>query len=725
LYHCRVYFKQKSIEKQFIQKTLNFVYPQFLFALTAIVIPIIIHLFNFRRFKKVYFSDIRFLKEVKLQTQNRNRIKHLLILFCRIFVLSFLVFAFAQPFIPTKKQNTTTGAQFISVFVDNSFSMENINKNGMLLDEAKKIAREIALSHGQTDQFQLLTNDFQGNHQRLVNREEFLSMLDKVQESPAVRKISEVVARQNDILNKAESKNKKSFLISDFQQNISDFENIHEDSSIQTILLPTQAKQQNNLYIDSCWFDTPIHTINETAILNVRVKNMSENKLESIPIKLYLNNQQKTPSSFSIRPNEIKDIQLTFTLKEYGIQQGRIETTDFPVNYDDKFYFSFNVEKNISVACISSSSYKGETKEEYSKKSIQSLLGKDSLFTLNLFDENKIDYSSLSSQQVIILSGLHSISTGLSQEIDLFVQNGGSLIVFPSPEIDTSSYKSFLTLLGANFYIKKDTVRTKVDWVNFESDVFFDVFEKSNTQLEKKEENLDLPLVYSHFIQSHSNHLNEEVLLKLQNNISFFSKYDYKKGKVYVCAAPLSSEWSTLTKHAIFVPLIYKIGMNSQNTITLFYTLGKNNRIAFKSLKPNKQTNKNIFKIKGDNSNPTTKGFEIIPEKRIVDLQPTVFIRDQIKDAGNYLLYSESECLSGFSLNYDRKESDLKNFSPNELVFEYENAGLKNYSMVNTEGKDISKTLTDIGQGKKLWRFCILLALVFLAFETLLLRFWK
>ena len=124
---------------------MNFVYPQFLFALLAISIPVIIHLFNFRRFKKVYFSDIRFLKDVKIQTQNRNKLKHLLILLSRILAVSFLVFAFAQPFIPSTDKKFNAGTKAISVYVDNSYSMENVSKNGILIDEAKKIAHEIAL----------------------------------------------------------------------------------------------------------------------------------------------------------------------------------------------------------------------------------------------------------------------------------------------------------------------------------------------------------------------------------------------------------------------------------------------------------------------------------------------------------------------------------------------------------------------------------------------------
>jgi len=685
---------------------MSFVYPQFLFALFAVSIPIIIHLFNFRRFKKVYFPDIRFLKEVKQQTQNRNRIKHLLILISRILAVSFLVFAFAQPFIPADKKNAMAGMQAVSVYVDNSFSMENVSKGGMLLDEAKKIAREIALAHSQTDLFQLLTNNFEGRHQRLIGREEFLTMLNEVKVSPAVRTVSEITARQTDVLSKAETKNKKLFIVSDFQKSISDFEKVKEDTTIKAILLPVPSNQQSNLYIDSCWFETPVHQLNQAEKLNMRIKNISENNLENIPVKLFLNNQQKTPSSFSIAPNESKDIALSFVIKEAGIQQGRIEITDYPVTYDDKFYFSFNVAKNIAFTCISPPLE--EENGENSRKSIQSLFGRDSLFVLNMQDDNKIDYSSLASQQVIVLSELKNISSGLAQELNRFVQNGGSLIVFPSTQTDTGSYKNFLSSLGTNFYLRQDTANTKIDWVNFENEIFSDVFEK-------KGENLDLPVVHSHYTQSHSNQTSEEVLLKMRNRNPFFSKYTYKKGKVYLSAVPMNTDWSNFTKHAIFVPLMFKIAVNSQPSSELFYTVSKDNSIPVTT----KLTGESVFKIKGDND------FEIIPENRILDLQPTIFVHDQIKNAGNYNLFAGTENISGISFNYDRKESDLSRYSPDELISLYEKSNLINFSLIDAGDNDITIILADIGQGKKLWKWCILLVLLFLAIEIALLRLWK
>ena len=93
---------------------MSFVYPAFLWALAALSIPIIIHLFNFRRYKTVYFPDISFLKEVKQETDSRSKIKHWLVLLMRLLAISFLVFAFAQPFIKHQTQIERAGKKSIS-----------------------------------------------------------------------------------------------------------------------------------------------------------------------------------------------------------------------------------------------------------------------------------------------------------------------------------------------------------------------------------------------------------------------------------------------------------------------------------------------------------------------------------------------------------------------------------------------------------------------------------
>jgi hypothetical protein len=693
---------------------MNFVYPQFLYALFAVGIPVAIHLFSFRRYKQIYFSDIRFLKTVTEQTNRSNKLKHILILISRILAIVCLVLAFAQPFIPVANSINPQGTKAISIYIDNSFSMENVGTNGRLLDEAKRIAREVAFAYSPANFFQLLTNDFEGKHQRLVNREEFLTCLDEIKISPEVKTLPEIYSRQQDLLNHSEIKNKQNYLISDFQESVSSLESIDQDTSLFTSLLPIASHPPTNLSIDSCWFDSPVHPLHVAEKLFVRVINYSPNKAENIALKLYINNRLKTPATVSLDANETKTIELAFSNKELGIQNGKIELTDYPISYDDKLYFSYTVAKTIPVLCLNAFS---KTTLPTTHHPVQLLFGNDSLFSLSSQYENKIDYSSLDQQQVIILNELQTISSGLAQELSRFILHGGSVLIFPpANQPDTFSYKTFLSSLGARYYYKKDTLPGKIDRVNTESDIFSGVFDLSSSKKYKeKSTHLDLPTIRAYYTFAGNPKNNQEVLLSLKNKNPIFSKYPCKKGKLYVSALPLHSDWSNLAKHALFVPLLYKIALSSYPPAELFYTIGKNQPIVVKEL----PKGEDVFKLCSESY--STNRFEIIPESKITDQQPSVYVRNQVKEAGNYLLLSGKNRLLGVSFNYDRKESDLRFYPSEELQLAIEKNQLNHFSIVDPHNH-LTQTLAEINNGKKLWKGFIALSLLFFAVEVFLLR---
>ena len=140
---------------------MQFLYPSFLFALATLAIPIIIHLFYFRRFKTVYFTNVRFLREVKEESSSRRKLRNLLVLLARCLAVAFLVFAFAQPFIPRNTDGVKKGEQVASIYIDNSFSMNALSKDLALLEKAKLKAHEIVEAYANDDKFQILTNDFE------------------------------------------------------------------------------------------------------------------------------------------------------------------------------------------------------------------------------------------------------------------------------------------------------------------------------------------------------------------------------------------------------------------------------------------------------------------------------------------------------------------------------------------------------------------------------------
>jgi hypothetical protein len=98
-------------------------------------------------------------------------------------------------------------------------------------------------------------------------------------------------------------------------------------------------------------------------------------------------------------------------------------------------------------------------------------------------------------------------------------------------------------------------------------------------------------------------------------------------------------------------------------------------------------------------------------------------INDQVKEAGFYEWFlNEEESLGTIAFNYDREESDLTYLERSEL----EALAGDRMSIIDiNENAALTARIEERSQGLVLWRLCLILALVFLAVEILLLRFWK
>ena len=270
---------------------MQFVFPSFLWALLLLAIPIIIHLFYFRRFKKVYFTNVRFLKEVKEETSSRNKLKNLLILLSRLLALAALIFAFAQPFIPSEDQRIQ-GDKGISIYIDNSFSMSALTNDVSLLNKGKQKAQEIIAAYGEDERFQVLSNEFSAIQQRLLTKEEALNAIDEINERPEVYPLSQVINRQRQALGQENFDTKIFYQISDFQKNITDeYETV--DSTEQLNLIPLQAVQDLNVSIDSCWFATKVPMLNQNNQIIIKLTNQSDEDREGVRVNLIHDNQTR------------------------------------------------------------------------------------------------------------------------------------------------------------------------------------------------------------------------------------------------------------------------------------------------------------------------------------------------------------------------------------------------------------------------------------------------
>ena len=686
-----------------------FAQPLFLVALSALAIPILIHLFNFRRYRKVYFTNVRFLAGIRQETRRRSELKHLLILLMRLLAIACLVFAFAKPYVPSFLQTVTIRSKnAVSVYIDNSFSMEALSTQGPLLEEARKKALEITDAYGPSDLFQLLTNDFEGKHQRLISRDEFRSEVGSVSLSPAVRSLPEIVKRQSDLLKTSRDAGLTAYLISDFQKSTAFPEKIVPVASIPVFLVPVEASKISNLYIDSAWFENPVQQPGQATKLIIRVRNSSDEPLEKIPLRLTINNIQKAVTSLSAGPEGTASVAVHFTNNDSGDQYGTLELTDYPVTWDDNLFFTYSIHTAIPVLSI---------REGTENRYLKALFESDSSFRFGSQDIGKLDYSSFGQYPLLILSGTKELSTGLAGELARHVAGGGNLLLFHGTVIRAESFNALSATLGSPAIAGIDTASLPVSEVNTDHALFRDVFEKDATGRVVLPDNVDMPSSSRHYILKNTSLSVSEDLMKLQNGQPFLTVTPYGKGKVYTCAVPLDEEWSNFPKHPLFVPVLYRIALLSQPSLPLYYDLAAVSGIEV----PHDSIRQpEVYRIRKKDS-----GFEIVPGMKSTGSYTLLFPEEQIREAGHYQVIQGEQIIQGIAFDYNRKESDPRCHSPEELESLMKKSPAKIFTVLAPGSVPLSRQIAELGKGIPLWKYFVIGTLFFLLIEIILARSLK
>ncbi len=675
---------------------MGFLFPEFLFCLVLIAIPVIIHLFNFRRFKKVYFTNVSFLRDVQVQTAAAQNLKERLILLCRILAIFFLVLAFAQPFIKNETQQQNFQKTVVSIYLDNSFSMEAVNKNGTLLDEGKRKVKDLAAAYGLNDRFQLLTNNFGGASQRLLTKDELLQELESAIVAPWPNTYQQIINNQTEFLGSQHQANRIAYLISDFQKQASFKQVLQKDSTIGFTLIPLLANSLANVSVDSVYFLNPFHQAKQSETLVYKLSNHSDKDAENIPLNLKINGVQKAISNSSIKADSFVLDTLRFSGLTGNWQKATLSIKDYPITFDDELNFVFEIKDHLNVTAIFDSK---------PVKSIGVAYKTDPFFRFSEINQTQINYSNLGSQQLIVLQNLTKIPVGLAQQLKLYVKNGGSLSVFIPLKADLTSYKTFLQDLETDIPLSLETTENKVAKINLAHPLFKDVFDQHP-------KNIDLPIAKQFFRASDFTKTTKQVLFSGTASNNLLSAYQLGKGKIYNSFLPLEADASNFAQHALFLPVLFKSALLGFNSQTLFYILGdvKNVSIPQTSLSESQ-----TIKVKGN-------GLDIIPTYQNNESNSTIYFADQLKQPGFYDVVFKDSTISVFALNQDRGESALSFYRQSELESKFQ---IPAKSIISSKEKITNQQIKEVSLGASLWKLCLILTLIFLAAEVLLIRFYK
>ncbi|MGB5666542.1 MAG: BatA domain-containing protein, partial [Maribacter sp.] len=390
---------------------MQFKYPELLWALFLLLIPILIHLFQLRRFKKTPFTNVKLLQKVVSESRRSNSLKKWLLLATRLLLFASFIIAFAQPFFAKKTalQNTET-----TIYLDDSFSMQAKTEKGTLLETA---IQELIKSVPGDKPFNLFTNTVEFKEVTLKDIQNNLLTLKTFSKQ---LNLDEINLKATTLFSKDENVVKNLILISDFQKRMST-EVIDTSNIVQKHLVQLAPNVLENISLDTLYISSSgTENIELTALLT------SKTDRQSTPVSLFNGEKliAKTSAAFQAYKSEV-----TFTLSTEDVIKGKLEISDAGLAYDNRLYFNIDEKEKPKVLVI------GDASSDFLKR-----IYTEDEFVFSSFTLKNLNYRDIDTQNLIVLNELENIPNSLMASLSSFVDNGGNLVIIPSIELDLNGY---------------------------------------------------------------------------------------------------------------------------------------------------------------------------------------------------------------------------------------------------------------------------------------------
>lgn len=674
---------------------MRFLYPQMLWGLLALLIPIAIHLFNFRRHKLVYFSNTAVLRSIQQENAKTRKLKYLVTLLLRCLFFAALVLAFAFPYRPEKQLNVNSTDNLIGIYIDNSMSMKGQSQRTTLLEDARQSARDLVHKFNPSNRYLLMTNSFEVQNEYPMNQEEMLDQLDRMNTDGAPVDMGEVVDRFEMLGHQHGFASSTLFVYSDFQRNTFDLSAAKADTSMQVVIVPMTPEFKNNMYIDSVWLASPIVQPGLTNDLGVRIVNQGDKEVKGMPVSFTMNGAMAASTTVDLEKNGSAEIEMQFVVEDTGDQQCSVSLTDHPIIFDDEYDFVLRVRPSLSVVELGTEA-----------TSCALLFDDDASFSYTLMDPSRFDLSTISQAQLLIVNESAAVNETLQQALLDAVAEGASLLVFPSLA-DAKNNRYLYNRLGLTL-LEVDTNSTAVEDLALQHAFFSDM-------ILDLPQHPDLPMAKRH-LRLKSNGV-PTPLLTLQNGDPLLYSNMVGKGQAFVMATALDPKWSNLADNSLFVPMLLKMAFIGGKMDRLAYTIGQDKMLVLSDM--DLVGDRQYLFVNADRS------LEIMPASEVRNNKVYLYLNDNLPMAGFYDLLVNDTLNRVTAWNESRIESRMDFMEQDDLEPAFIKAGFDVAAVLETSDFATDDWVEAMARQSSQWKLFVLIALLALLGEVAVLRFWK
>jgi len=698
---------------------MSFLNPIFLFALLTVAVPLLIYLLNLRKPKKIRFSTLAFFDALKSTALKRIKLKRWLLLAIRVLAIIALVFAAARPFLPPEF-GWTAGSEpkVIGILIDNSPSMDRVDRNGPYLDQALSLAGKLTEISGNEDMFLLnVTNGESLNLPALSKRaaERQLGNIESVNAGNFVKERMNALARN---LKDAPEPNKLLYIITDAQATQFDgleFESAERFRDINVQVMRIGEAETSNIGFEGVGIEYGGRDGTGNIQLRVAVRNFGDRSASNKFISMMMDGELMSQQTFGLGTGLAEEFLFEIPLTETRSIPIELVIEGDELTFDNRYYAAIQLPETRNILVVSDNQT-SQSFTSYLRPMLEIADEEMNRFQFDFRGIDEITISELSTYHAVILDGVRNIPDYVSQALVDYVQEGAGLLLLPAADGNINSYNRLLSYSGAGSY---QNVRGSygsfipVDRMQTPSDghpILNNMFDKA----EDEEIRLNVPeLFYFYEIERRSRASTVNVL-ETRTGSPLVTDVRVGNGNIMISAIGSDPGWSNFPIKPFFAPfyfrtLEYLVRGEGANLNT--HTLGE----EFTAL-----LEQNVETVR------IIKDEEIILPERRQSFRGTLISYPAIEWKPGWLTVEVNGRNYLYSSNQNAMESQLSTLRLSEM--ERILASKFRYVKAADAGLDSSDLLTELEFatfGREIWYWFVIIAIILLLLESMVSRHYK
>lgn len=426
-----------------------FLYPLYLFGLLAASLPIVIHLLNRRKLKRIRFPAVRFVLLSQKRISRSYRLRHWLLLALRTLAVVFLALLLANPIFQTGAGLFAGGGPVsLVILLDNSLSM-TWSADGNGFKQAKEAARLLISSLHDGDRAVLIPTSATGRETfRLKSEKEVLTKeLERIEISDGTANFSAALSKAYELLNEPAGQ-KEIRLITDMgltgwdQFSISSLKQYDPSIPLKTIRTGKQ-RQSFNGTIKEIRLGGQGVGVNLPLRIEATLANFGGSEIKDVLVQLSIDGQNKDQKLTSIPAHGEAAVTFQTHLTRAGSHVGQVMLKKEGLAGNTTARFGLDAQDKLKVLVIDGDPQTSLVQSEtfFLIRALNPAGEQDSsLYLPTVIIADGLNAASLDPYQVVFVCNVSAIPDSFLPKLQNYLRQGGGLFIFGGDRVQMENY---------------------------------------------------------------------------------------------------------------------------------------------------------------------------------------------------------------------------------------------------------------------------------------------